>query len=189
MQIIHFDKITSTQDHALTLINNSAVNEDMLISASVQTEGRGRLKQRKWVSDYGNFHGSFIINLDNLEISINSISILNTVVMHSVFEFLNNIIGSNIVKIKLPNDIYYNNEKLAGVLIEVVYPFAIIGIGINVYNAPIDTSTSIYEIIKDSKLTNNDNILNNNYGLSNQYCNKLYETILNNLKTPNSNMK
>ncbi len=181
MQIIYFNKITSTQDYALELINNNNIQEDMLIIASIQTEGRGRLKQRKWSSEYGNFHGSFVINIEKLEVNINNISILNTILMHSIFEFLNNILNRNLIKIKLPNDIYYNNKKLAGVLIEVIYPYAVIGIGINIYNAPLDTSTSILNIIKDNNLINVYEKLDNNYGFSKQYCNKFYTTIVNNI--------
>lgn len=187
MKFIHFDKINSTQDYALKIINSTNIPNDMLITASIQTEGRGRLKQRKWTSEYGNFHGSFIINIEKLGISINNVSILNTLIMHSVFEFLNYILENNIIKIKLPNDIYYNNKKLAGVLIEVVYPFAIIGIGINIYTSPLDTSTSIYNIIQSNhiQLQNTNNIFNNNRGLSEEYCNKLYKIIIQNISNLN----
>lgn len=183
MKLIHFEKINSTQDYALNIINNSNIQEDILINASIQTEGRGRLKQRKWNSEYGNFHGSFLINIEKLGISINNVSILNSLIMHSIFEFLNSILENNIIKIKLPNDIYYNNKKLAGVLIEVVYPFAIIGIGINIYTAPLDTSTSIHNIIYSNhiNLPNTNNIFDNNYGLSKEYCNKLYKIIIQNI--------
>ena len=103
--------------------------------------------------------------------------------MHSIFEFINSILGENIIKIKLPNDMYYNSKKVAGVLIEVVYPFATIGIGINIYTSPIDTSTSLYDIIKNKNifLPNIDKISNNNHRLSEEYCRKLYEIILQNI--------
>ena len=183
MQFIHFEKINSTQDYALNIINNSNIQEDILITANVQTEGRGRLKQRKWCSEYGNFHGSFIINIEKLGISINNVSILNSLIMRSIFEFLNSILENNLIKIKLPNDIYYNNKKLAGVLIEVVYPFAIIGIGINIYTAPLDISISLYNIIQINNiyLSNINNIFDSNYGLSEKYCNKLYKIIIQNI--------
>lgn len=183
MKFIHFSKINSTQDYALNIISNNNIQDDILITASIQTEGRGRLKQRKWTSEYGNFHGSFIINIERLGISINNVSILNSSIMHSIFEFLNSILGSNIIKIKLPNDIYYDNKKLAGVLIEVVYPFAIIGIGINIYTSPLDISISLNNIIRINNihLQNIDDIFDSNYGLSEEYCNKLYEIIIRNI--------
>ena len=183
MKFIHFDKITSTQDYALELIKNNSIEEDILITASIQTEGRGRLKQRKWSSEYGNFHGSFVINIEKIGININRVSILNTLVMHSIFEFINSILGENIIKIKLPNDMYYNSKKVAGVLIEVVYPFAIIGIGINIYTSPIDNSTDLNDIIKNNSISipNINNIFNNNNGLSEEYCRKLYTIILQNI--------
>ena len=182
MHIIHFDKITSTQDYALDLIKTNIVYEDTLITSIIQTDGRGRLKQRKWLSEYGNFHGSYIVNIQSLDISINNVSIINTLVMYSIFKFLNRILGKDILKIKLPNDIYYNNKKLAGVLIEIMYPYAIIGIGINIYTSPLHTSTSLYDIIKNNNLVNIYNIFDDNYGLSNKYCNELYEVIVNNLR-------
>ena len=176
MQVIHFDILSSTQDYAFSIITKDTIHEDILIIAGIQTDGRGRLKQRKWVSDYGNFHGSFVINIEKIGIGIDNVSILNEFVMHSVFSFLNNIINNNALKIKLPNDIYYNNKKLAGVLIEVMYPYAIIGIGINVYNSPIDTATSLCNIIN-----NDDIIFDQKYGLSEKYCYKLYKELTQNL--------
>ncbi|MBR1943923.1 MAG: biotin--[Alphaproteobacteria bacterium] len=149
LKITKFDTITSTQDYAIDIINhNNSISEDILITAKVQTNGRGRLRQRTWISEEGNFHGSYIINIEKLGISINEISIINIKILISLMKFLrDNVTYNNLIQTKLPNDIYYNDKKLAGVLTEIIYPYAIIGIGINVNTSPLDTSISIKEII------------------------------------------
>jgi BirA family biotin operon repressor/biotin-[acetyl-CoA-carboxylase] ligase len=111
---------------------------DILIRADVQTSGRGRLNKRIWVSENGNFHGSFIIKLGIKE---NSITILNDLLLNIIKNFID--YQKQIAKIKYPNDILINNRKVAGVLVEVCYPYAVMGIGFNIKTSPIENSTNI----------------------------------------------
>ncbi|MDR2762405.1 MAG: hypothetical protein LBB88_07385, partial [Planctomycetaceae bacterium] len=58
------------------------------------------------------------------------------------------ILDSDKIELHYPNDVYVNNKKIAGILIESPIPdFAIIGIGINVnnsaQNAPIELNQTI----------------------------------------------
>lgn len=176
-KIIRFDTITSTQDYAIDIIKKQSVDKDILVIATVQTNGRGRLGQRIWLSEEGNFHGSYIINIENIGISINNVSIINTQVLISLCKFLQNITNEQAICTKLPNDIYYNNKKLAGVLTEIIYPYAIIGIGINICKSPLNISTSINEIMNgNNKIF--DIIYNNIY---NRYCIDLYKIIIEDL--------
>ena len=144
MKLIQFKTISSTQDYAIDLIKNEKFKQSIVITSNSQTTGRGRYNQRVWVSENGNFHGSFIINIQNFGIIEQNTAILNQLVIASIFDVLINITKSRNLKFKLQNDIYYNNKKLGGVLIEVFYPFAIIGIGINLSLSPIPTATDLY---------------------------------------------
>ncbi len=153
LKIIHKHVLSSTQDYAWELL--SSYKKDMLVIADTQTAGRGSCRERLWVSAKGNFHGSFVINISKLGYDHSNIASLNFNVMQAIQQTLIGITKCCNINLKLPNDLYYKNKKMAGVLIEISYPLAIIGIGINLISAPIETSTSI----KDSfgiKISNTD---------------------------------
>lgn len=104
--------------------NYNSFLDNSILLADIQTNGRGRYT-RKWVSldDY-----TFSILFKNNKYHNEIIAPL------SIVRALNNI-GIE-TKIKWPNDIYYNDKKLSGILIEAVYLGAdiaatIVGIGIN----------------------------------------------------------
>ncbi|MDR2667260.1 MAG: biotin--[acetyl-CoA-carboxylase] ligase [Holosporales bacterium] len=142
----YFDEITSTQDIATSLLFSSHVDSDYAIMANSQTAGRGRLNNRIWISKKGNFHCSYIINIENVGVAEAKTGTLNYVVMDAVVNFLKGLItNSSGLCLKLPNDILVNEKKLAGVLIEISYPYAVIGIGINLTSSPIELSTNLKE--------------------------------------------
>jgi BirA family biotin operon repressor/biotin-[acetyl-CoA-carboxylase] ligase len=143
VKTLHLDKVDSTQSIAASFLNYNSVNE-ILILADVQTKGRGRLNERSWISVNENFHGSFVISLEKLCISENSVSMLNDICLKIIKDFLDN----EAVSIKTPNDVLIDGKKVAGVLIEVQKKHAIIGIGINVKHSPLPTSTSILQSFK-----------------------------------------
>lgn len=64
--------------------------------------------------------------------------------------------------LKAPNDIYVGDKKLAGLLIEVVTEKKLfklaIGLGLNVFGAPLETSTSLYDVLKFSGVELNLNL-------------------------------
>ena len=141
LRIIHKHILESTQDYAWNLL--PSFTKDVLVIADVQTKGRGSHRERLWISEAGNFHGSFVVDVTKIGYISSNVSALNTNVMFAVQQTLVHISSCYGINIKLPNDIYYKEKKMAGVLIEVVYPLAIIGIGINLISSPIDRATSI----------------------------------------------
>ncbi|WP_340678205.1 bifunctional biotin--[acetyl-CoA-carboxylase] ligase/biotin operon repressor BirA [Paraglaciecola sp.] len=110
--------------------------------AEAQTAGRGRLG-RVWVSPYGaslylSMHWAFAMGYQ----ALNGLSLVIGV---AVVEALKKA-GVSEAKLKWPNDIYVQDKKLAGILIEVEGQMGsacqcVIGIGLNV-NLP-DTVTQI----------------------------------------------
>ena len=175
-EVIFHEVIDSTNVEAKRLIENDKINKATWIIANRQTSGKGR-NNNKWVSEVGNFYGSYVlpINLDHRKIPF-----ISCVTSLSVYDAIKNLLPNNdLLKIKWPNDILYNDAKLAGVLIENSLSksksFSIIGIGINLKNSPninnhktisiksiIDNEVMPKDIIGtlDSNINNYLNILN-----------------------------
>ncbi|MDH5547315.1 MAG: bifunctional biotin--[acetyl-CoA-carboxylase] ligase/biotin operon repressor BirA [Gammaproteobacteria bacterium] len=111
--------------------------------AERQTSGRGR-RGRAWVSPFGaNIYMSLSWQFAK---GINAIEGLSLVVAIAVVSALERQ-GATGLKIKWPNDIYYEGQKLAGILIELAGEASgpchlVIGIGINV-NMPPSISQQI----------------------------------------------
>ena len=113
-----------------------------------QKKGRGR-KGRVWKSKVGDLTCSILIK-KKLDISeMGRINIIIVSIIINIFEDL----GLNKVKFKWPNDIFINNRKIAGILIETsvlnntVSQFTI-GIGVNIKSRPNNlkySSTSLFE--------------------------------------------
>ncbi len=127
-KLISLDKITSTQDFALDMIDENRASDKTVVIATVQTGGRGRYK-RKWISHSGNLYTSFIYKIHQPD------SKLSYAVAVAVAETL--IHFGMTPKIKWPNDILIDGKKICGILIEYAKDFVVVGIGINVNDAPI----------------------------------------------------
>ena len=160
LKIINLEEVSSTQDYAKNMITESSIGEDLAIMAKIQTAGRGRLNQRIWQSVSGNFHCSFVINIKKLNFFERDVSYLNSISVEAVYDVLSKLTNSqDEFHMKLPNDIYVNSKKISGVLVEVLYPFAIIGIGINLIESPLDISTDIKKefnlLVKKEELVEN----------------------------------
>ncbi|WMY96144.1 MAG: bifunctional biotin--[acetyl-CoA-carboxylase] ligase/biotin operon repressor BirA [Arsenophonus sp.] len=101
--------------------------------AEYQMAGRGRYG-RNWISPFGcNLYLSLYWYLKDAHTSTIGLSLVVAIV---IAETLNQLIGSNI-KVKWPNDLYLNEKKLAGILVEMRSKIGnmvdiIIGIGINI---------------------------------------------------------
>ena len=127
---IVLDSVDSTNSYLLELLKNRN-NEVIFCIANYQTMGRGRIG-RQWKSPPGNIYLSILWKF-NLEIQ--QLSGLNIVTAIAILQALHNY-GAKDLNLKWPNDILYNNNKLAGILIENIPKkqnncLAIIGIGVN----------------------------------------------------------
>lgn len=101
--------------------------------AEYQSAGRGR-RGRQWLSPFGaNLYFSMYWRLDA---GISAAMGLSLVVGVATVEALTDM-GCNGVKVKWPNDIYYQDKKLAGILVELSgqagdAAHLVIGMGINI---------------------------------------------------------
>ena len=132
---IYFSEIDSTntylKNHYFDLENFSIVRADF------QTSGHGR-NERNWVSEKGkNLLFSILIKDENI---VKNRGFLSLVVAVSVCETIEKCFP-NISKplIKWPNDIYINDKKVCGILLESNLPeYVIAGVGLNVNQRQFD---------------------------------------------------
>lgn len=134
--IKQFQTLPSTNDFAVECITQ--YNQQFgAILALEQTKGRGR-RGASWVSNKGELFGSIFYPINLSAESEQWICYLTTL---AIVETLTPLLPTNnTIKIKWPNDILVNSCKIGGVLVErITYQqqsFIIIGIGVNILNAP-----------------------------------------------------
>jgi len=151
-ELFYFEEIPSTNDFA----KKAECRANSLVLTSFQSSGRGRY-DRKWITAPDeNLTFTLKLKLD-ISPSDNRYLIYYTSLM--VYECIRNIfekgqLNSPLLSIKWPNDILWNNRKLAGILTESVVKSGeyIIGIGININQKNFD---SAIEAISIAEITNN----------------------------------
>jgi len=149
IKYFNFKSVTSTNNVALKLIKEKKIKPS-LISAEIQTKGRGTMG-KKWVSQKGNIFISFFFEINQKKINFKQYAILNASILKN---FISKLIKKKI-RIKWPNDLIYNKDKICGILQEVISinkkDFLIVGIGLNTNNIPKNKSfpsSSLKNIIK-----------------------------------------
>lgn len=143
MRVYRFDTIDSTNKFLKE--KKDLQNKDLVI-AKVQTNGRGR-RDNKWESPLGAALFSFILEYDN-SIQEEEYMKLSLVVGHSLLKSMETVEKQD-YKFKWTNDIYLDNRKLSGILIERVANFFIIGIGININNTNFNEVGNIAISLKE----------------------------------------
>ena len=132
-----YEELESTNDY---LIKYANPNEYCLCVAESQTKGRGR-NLKKWQSPkYENIYMSLSFSINHELKNFSSFSLVSALAVHNV------LLRHNIfTEIKWPNDIYLNNKKIGGILVETLRRDAanliVVGIGLNVFmenNSEID---------------------------------------------------
>lgn len=126
---IHFEIIDSTNQYLKD--NYLGLDNLTFVSSDIQTKGRGR-NNRNWISEKGNLMFSVLIKDEQLFDKYKALSIVSA---YTIIESLKEL-GINNLSIKWPNDVYYQSNKLCGILLESVSTdrlnCLIIGIGLNV---------------------------------------------------------
>lgn len=125
------DETTSTSDLARTAIDGGA-KSGTVFQAIVQTKGRGR-HGRIWHSPKGNLYLSVIFHPSRPQSEWPSVSLVAGL---ALAETLIPQADRALVTLKWPNDVLVDDRKIAGVLLEVYKGVVIIGIGVNLAEAP-----------------------------------------------------
>ncbi|MFZ0219154.1 MAG: biotin--[acetyl-CoA-carboxylase] ligase [Candidatus Aquirickettsiella sp.] len=137
------------------LLNKIEYTGNHAVFAEQQTAGRGQF-QRSWYSNFGKSIAlSLLWQLSN---PLNKLAGLTLVVGISVVKALEEY-GLTSIKLKWPNDIIYEEKKLAGILIESrsngsKIQKVIIGVGLNLYNPSTHFPTDVQAITSIFSLQN-----------------------------------
>jgi BirA family transcriptional regulator, biotin operon repressor / biotin---[acetyl-CoA-carboxylase] ligase len=99
-----------------------------------QTAGRGRLG-RDWDSPSGNFHGSTGMALHTDDPPAPTLALVAAVALHDSIVDASR--GTIRPTIKWPNDLLVGDAKIAGILLERAGDQVVVGIGVNLAQAPL----------------------------------------------------
>lgn len=129
----YYEKIDSTQKEITRRAEKGKIENGTLIYADLQTEGIGTHGRRWYTSEKNNIAFSVFLELNcNIDL-LNGLTRKIAEIILDIFEYKYDIY----LQIKSPNDIYYNQKKLGGILTETKVEknrvkSLIVGIGINI---------------------------------------------------------
>lgn len=184
-KLIRVDILASTNDFAVNLANSDEPVEGTVIMADFQTKGKGQ-KDAYWISEKGSnltfsvlLYPSFLDPTNNFYLSMAlSLGIVDMLQFYNID-----------ARIKWPNDIYTNNGKIAGILIENgiqndEIKYSVLGIGLNVNQKvfPEDIPNPTSMKIELKTLYNREIVLKKLLESIEIWFTKLYELNLNMIK-------
>lgn len=126
---------TSTNDIVTVKFRNKELSEGELLCTFNQTQGRGQ-RENTWLSDPEmNIALSFIIKPQHFPVT--SAFYFSKAIPVAVCNFFKSISGSKEFEVKWPNDIYFKDKKIGGILIENtvkgdLLKTVLVGIGLNI---------------------------------------------------------
>ena len=131
---IQKNKVSSTMDIAQKI--NNLDNKILFVISKFQTKGRGRLGN-KWFGKKGNIFFTLKIYSKKNQKSIHELGMLTSLlIVQTIKKFV-----KNKVFLKWPNDIFIDNKKVGGVLVENNIEnnnnYCLIGVGINFLSSPV----------------------------------------------------
>lgn len=151
---IFVEDIDSTNTYANTLLSKTNPIEGTAIWADFQQQGRGQIG-RSWESEKGqNLLFSVVLYPDFVPIP--NQFLLSMAISAALLKFVKSLKIAD-VSIKWPNDIYIQDNKVAGILIQNQLQgkqirSSIVGVGLNVnqsiWSAAIPNPTSLYNVLK-----------------------------------------
>jgi BirA family transcriptional regulator, biotin operon repressor / biotin---[acetyl-CoA-carboxylase] ligase len=139
----HHDKIGSTNDEARRLAIEGAPH-GTVVHADEQTSGRGRLSHT-WFSPPGNLYLSILLRTSQPAARTAELSFVAALSVADAVEAL--LPRQTRAMLKWPNDVLVGGAKIAGILLEQVDEATIMGIGLNVLEAPSNTAYKTTTIV------------------------------------------
>ena len=145
-QIEYYTRLESTNTEAWELINNGCDDGTVIITDN-QYSGKGRGSRTWSTSSDKSLTFSIVIFPDITAKFSNWIPIITSLALQRALSSF-----STKVKLKYPNDIFYNRKKICGLLQELITQdnrkFLIVGIGLNIITNPninnVYKATNIY---------------------------------------------
>tara|TARA_B100000035_G_scaffold305996_1_gene307509 strand:+ start:1528 stop:2250 length:723 start_codon:yes stop_codon:yes gene_type:complete len=116
-------------------------SQNVALLSLKQKNGRGRTN-KKWISKEGDLTCSFLVNFQT---TVNKLGQVNLWFTNKVFIVLKKLNPELNLKIKWPNDIYLDDKKLGGILVETTIlrgevSYFLFGVGINLVSSPQNQS-------------------------------------------------
>lgn len=138
---IFLDELESTNNYIANLVRSKQIIQPTIVSADYQTAGRGQ-RATKWQS-FKSQNALFSLFVQWNDLKVEDQFILAMLAALSVCKVLEEITQLE-VKVKWPNDIYVQNKKIGGILIESELRGAsvvssIVGIGLNINQVNFDS--------------------------------------------------
>ncbi len=146
-QVHHYLTLGSTNDCAKRLAEGDPGELPLLIVSDEQTSGRGRGANRWWTGR-GSLAFSLLLDTSPLGANRASLPLVAVAAGVAVVEAIAPLVPNHVVGIHWPNDVYIDDRKLAGILVEVPLDRrCVVGIGLNVNNslceAPCELQQSV----------------------------------------------
>jgi BirA family transcriptional regulator, biotin operon repressor / biotin---[acetyl-CoA-carboxylase] ligase len=148
--LISLHRVDSTNNYATGLVHAGMAQHGLVVAAEDQTSGKGQ-RNRSWKSAPGENITMSVIIQPALELY--NAFLLSKTIAAAVHKFFTSHTDDK-VKIKWPNDIYWNDRKAGGILIENIisggkWKWAICGIGLNINQKSFnDLSTKPVSLIQ-----------------------------------------
>ena len=150
LRLIKFSNVKSTNDEAIKKIKSKKVHAGIVYSYS-QTKGRGTMG-KKWISFNGNFFITIFFELKKNMPNFKEFSVLNQLILKKLLSRYTNLN----IKIKKPNDLLINNNKVCGILQETLKIekklFLVIGVGVNTIISPKSENIKAISLKESSKV-------------------------------------
>lgn len=148
----HHDEIGSTNDEARRMAAEGAPH-GTVVHADEQTNGRGRLAHT-WFSPPGNLYVSILLRTGQPPARTTELSFLAALAVADTVEAL--LPRQTRAMLKWPNDVLVNGAKIAGILLEQLEDATIMGIGLNVLEAPSNAAYKTTTIVANGGIASVD---------------------------------
>jgi BirA family biotin operon repressor/biotin-[acetyl-CoA-carboxylase] ligase len=134
--------VDSTNNYAMEMVHKGNSKHGIVYFARQQFAGKGQ-RGKHWQTHPGeNITMSVVLDTSSLEVS--NLFVLSIAIALAVYDFFKSKVSLNI-SLKWPNDLYVNDRKAGGILIENIirgkdWQNAVAGIGININQTYFDPS-------------------------------------------------
>ena len=128
-----YTRLGSTNDHAAKLRGEGELFAPAVVLTGHQLAGRGRGANR-WTSPRGCLTVTFVLPIHDT-LPPHQLPLLAGLAVRNACAEIS---GSQEIKLKWPNDLLYDDRKIAGLLCERVHKADLIGLGLNINCRPAD---------------------------------------------------
>ena len=147
-RVEYHEELSSTNDYALRLARDRPGGVPRtLVIAEQQTAGRGR-GQNLWWSAEGALTFSLLLESTASDLPVRQWPQISLTTGLAVCDAIDQQLGGRAARLKWPNDVYLNDRKVCGILVETIHPepsAVVVGVGINVNNSLQSAPSELHE--------------------------------------------